>query len=73
MPLISLIIVLVVVGVILWLVNAYIPMDGKIKKILNIVVVIAVILWLLSVFGLIGSINNVRVGQLIAPKLFLLG
>ena len=47
MPLIHLIVVLVVVGVILWLVNSYIPMDAKIKKILNVVVVIAVILWLL--------------------------
>ena len=48
MPLIQLIIVLVVVGVILWLVNGYISMDGKIKKILNVVVVVAVVLWLLS-------------------------
>jgi len=49
MPIIHLIIVLVAVGVILWLVNNYIPMDGKIKRILNIVVIIAVIIWLLSV------------------------
>lgn len=62
MPLINLIIVLVVVGVILWLINNYIPMDGKIKKILNVVVVIAVILWLLSVFGVIGNISTIRVG-----------
>ena len=62
MSLITLIIILVIVGVILWLVNSYIPMDAKIKKILNIVVVIAVILWLLSVFGLLPNITGIRVG-----------
>lgn len=62
MPLITLIITLVVVGLILWLVNNYIPMDGKIKRILNVVVVIVVILWLLSVFGLIPSLTGMRVG-----------
>ena len=63
MPLIHLIIVLVVVGVILWVVNSYIPMDATIKKILNVVVVIAVILWLLSAFGVIGSISAIHVGK----------
>lgn len=63
MPLVNLIIILVVVGVILFLVNNYIPMDSKIKSILNIVVVIVVILWLLSVFGVIGSISGLRVGK----------
>jgi hypothetical protein len=62
MPLITLIITLVVVGLILWLVNNYIPMDGKIKRILNVVVVIVVILWLLSVFGLMPSLTGMRVG-----------
>lgn len=61
MPIISLIVVLVVVGVILWLVNTYIPMDPKIKTILNIVIVIAVVLWLLSAFGILGSMETVRV------------
>jgi hypothetical protein len=51
MSLITIVITLIVVGVLLWLVNAYIPMDGKIKKILNIVVVVVVVLWLLNVFG----------------------
>lgn len=50
MDLISLVITLIVVGVLLWLVNTYIPMDEKIKNILNIVVVIAVVLWVLSLF-----------------------
>jgi hypothetical protein len=63
MPLINLIIILVAVGVILWLINNYIPMDRKIKSILNIVVVIVVILWLLSVFGVIGSLSGLRVGK----------
>ncbi len=63
MPLIQLVIVLVVVGVILWVINSYIPMQGTIKKILNVVVIIAVILWLLSVFGLIGNLSTIRIGR----------
>ena len=63
MPLISIVVVLIVVGVLLWLVNTYIPMDGKIKSILNAVVVIAVVLWLLQVFGLLATFSNIRVGH----------
>ena len=63
MSLISLLIVLIVVGVLLWLVNNYIPMDGKIKSILNIVVVIGVVLWLLQAFGLLNSINGIHIGR----------
>jgi hypothetical protein len=62
MPLLQLVIVLVVVGVILWVINSYIPMQATIKKILNVVVIIGVILWLLSVFGFIGSLQNIRIG-----------
>ena len=62
MDLISLIVVLVVVGVLLWLINNYIPMDRKIKQILNMVVVVAVVVWLLNVLGLMNSIRGVRVG-----------
>jgi hypothetical protein len=62
MPLINLILILVVVGVILWLINNYIPMDGKIKSILNVVVVVVVIIWLLGVFGVVGSLSGLRVG-----------
>jgi hypothetical protein len=62
MPLLNLLVTLVVVGVILWLVNNYIPMDGKIKSILNVVVVIAVVIWLLQAFGLLGSLGGIRVG-----------
>jgi hypothetical protein len=62
MPLIQLVEVLIVVGVLLWLVNRYIPMQGTIKSILNAVVVIAVVLWVLNVFGLFHSLLRVRVG-----------
>ena len=63
MSLISLVIVLIVVGVLLWAANTYIPMDKKIKTIMNIVVVIAVVLWLLSVFGVLGSLDSIRIGH----------
>jgi hypothetical protein len=63
MPLIHVVLTLIVVGVVLWLVNSYIPMAGSIKMILNAVVIIAVVLWLLSVFGLIGELSNIRIGK----------
>jgi hypothetical protein len=63
MPLIQILIVLVVVGVILWVINSYIPMQSTIKSILNAVVVIVVILWLLSVFGLIGKLSMIHIGK----------
>lgn len=61
MPLINLVVTLIVVGVALWAVNTYVPMDHKIKKILNVVVVIAVVIWLLRVFGLLGDIGAISV------------
>ena len=61
MELIHLVLVLVVVGVLLWAVNTYVPMDAKIKQILNVAVVIAVVLWLLAVFGLL-PLFHMRVG-----------
>ena len=63
MPLIQLAIVLVTVGLILWLINSYIPMQSTLNRILNVVVVIGAIIWLLSVFGFIGNILSVRVGN----------
>ena len=60
MPLITVVITLVVVGLLLWLVNNYIPMDGKIKSILNVVVVVAVVIWLLYGFGVIGRGDEIR-------------
>jgi hypothetical protein len=61
MSLLTIVITLVVVGVLLWLVNTYIPMDRKIKKVLNIVVMVVVVLWLLNVFGVWGHVKDVRV------------
>ena len=61
MSLISIILTLIVVGILLWLINSYVPMDSKIKSILNVVVVIAVVLWLLQAFGVLGALNGVRV------------
>jgi hypothetical protein len=62
-PLINVVIVLIVIGVLLWLVNSYIPMDGKIKGILNAVVVIAVVIWLLQAFGLLESLKSIQIGK----------
>jgi hypothetical protein len=62
MPLIQILMVLIVVGVLLWLVNRFIPMQGTIKSILNGVVVIALVLWLLNIFGLFHSLAHIRVG-----------
>jgi hypothetical protein len=63
MPLLQILIVLVVVGVLLWLVNSYIPMQGTIKSILNAVVIICVVLWLLNVFGLFHSLPRFHIGS----------
>ena len=60
MPLLNVVLTLVVVGVVLWLINTYIPMQATIKKILNIVVVIVVVLWLLYSFGIISSSGDVK-------------
>ena len=60
MPLINVLVVLIVVGILLWLVNNYIPMASSIKKILNVVVVIAVVLWLLNAFGVLTSLSRLR-------------
>jgi hypothetical protein len=62
MPLLQILEVLIVVGVLLWLVNRFIPMQRSIKSILNGVVVIAVVLWLLNVFGLFHSLSRMHVG-----------
>lgn len=60
MPILTILLVLVVVGVVLYLVNTYLPMDRKIKSILNVVVVILVIIWLLRAFGVWGSVKGFR-------------
>jgi hypothetical protein len=63
MPLIQVVLVLIVVGVLLWLINRFVPMAGSIKSILNAVVVIAVVLWLLKVFGLLSSLSAIHIGR----------
>jgi hypothetical protein len=63
MSLVSIVIVLIVAGVLLWLINTYIPMQGTIKSILNAVVIIVLVIWLLQAFGVLGSVGNVRVGN----------
>jgi hypothetical protein len=64
MTLVSIVVVLIVVGLILWLINTYIPMAGAIKSLLNIVVFVVVLIWLLQVFGLIGPINGIHIPNL---------
>lgn len=63
MPLVTVVVTLLVVGVLLWMINTYVPMDAKIKSLLNIVVVIGVVVWLLQAFGLIGNLANIKVGR----------
>ncbi len=64
MSLISLAVTLIVIGGLLWLVNTYIPMDGKIKKILNVVVVVCVVVWLLFAFGILNHSGDIRVPRI---------
>ncbi|MFZ0914419.1 MAG: Thivi_2564 family membrane protein [Candidatus Korobacteraceae bacterium] len=63
MPLLQVVLVLIVVGVLLWLVDRFIPMASSIKSILNAVVTIAVVIWLLNVFGLMHYLTNIHVGK----------
>jgi hypothetical protein len=63
-PLINVVVILIVVGVLLWLCNAYIPLDPTIRKIINVVVILAVVLWLLSMFlGGWPDLGGIRVGR----------
>ncbi|MGA2407190.1 MAG: Thivi_2564 family membrane protein [Bacteroidales bacterium] len=61
MPLLTILVVLIVAGVLLWLVNNYIPMDRRIKNIFNVVVVIVVIVWLLKVFGIFNYLKDIHI------------
>jgi len=64
MPLINVVLILIVVGVLLWLANTYIPMQATIKNILNVVVIIIVVLWLLQLFiGPFGNLGDIRIGR----------
>jgi hypothetical protein len=61
MPILTIIIVILVVGVLLWLINSFIPMQRTIKGILNAVVVIILVVWLLKVFGVLDSLQNIQI------------
>jgi len=61
MPIVTILVVIIVVGVLLWLINSFIPMDSKIKSILNVVVVIILIVWLLKVFGIFSTLMDIHI------------
>ena len=63
MPIIQIVITLVIVGVLMWLVNRFIPMQSTIKRILNGLVTILVVIWLVNVFGLMHYITGYHVGH----------
>ena len=60
MSILTILIAIIVVGILLWIVNSYIPMDSKIKSIFNVVVVLALIIWLLNEFGVLNYLNHIR-------------
>ncbi len=62
MSLLTLIIAIVVVGIVLWAINSFVPMQGSVKKLLNIVVILILVVWLLNAFGLIDALSTVHVG-----------
>lgn len=64
MSLVNIVVILVVVGLVMWLINTYIPMAGAIKSLLNIVVFVVLLIWILQVFGLIGAIPGLRIPPL---------
>ena len=63
MPILTVIIVIIAAGVLLWAVNRFIPMAPNFKQLLNVVVIIALILWLLSLFGIFDALRSVTVGK----------
>ncbi len=64
MTLVQIAVVLIVIGVLMWLINTYIPMLGAIKSLLNLVVILVVVVWLLQIFGIIGPIPGVRIPRM---------
>jgi hypothetical protein len=64
MSLVSIVVTLVVIGLVMWLINNYIPMAGAIKSLLNIVVFVVVLIWVLQTFGLIGAIHGLKIPPL---------
>jgi hypothetical protein len=63
MPLLQVVVTLIAVGIVLWLVNRFIPMQSTIKSILNGVVVIAVVLWIANLYDLFNSLSRVHIGR----------
>jgi len=63
MPLVQFVVILAVVGVVLWLVNTYIPMNRGIKAVLNLAVIIAAVVFVLNTFGLMGTLTGLRIGR----------
>lgn len=61
MSLITILLVIIIVGFLLWLINSFIPMDGNIKKILNVVVILILIVWLLKVFGIFNTLMGIHI------------
>jgi hypothetical protein len=64
MTLVDIVLIFVVIGLVMWLINAYIPMAAGIKSLLNIVVFVVVLIWVLRVFGIVGEIPGVRIPKL---------
>ncbi len=63
MPLVAFVVIMVVVGLLLYVVNRYVPMDGKVKQVMNVAVVIAVVLWVMKLFGVFEVLNGLWVGS----------
>jgi hypothetical protein len=64
MTLVQIAVVLIVIGVLMWLINTYIPMMGAIKSLLNLVVLVVVVIWLLQIFGIVGPIAGIHIPRL---------
>jgi len=64
MTLIDIVLVFVMVGLVMWLINAFVPMAAGLKSLLNVVVFVVVLVWILQVFGLVGPIPGVRIPRL---------
>ena len=64
MTLVNIVVILVVVGLVMWLINTYIPMAGAIKSLLNVVVFVVVLVWILPTFGVIGAIPGIKIPAL---------
>jgi hypothetical protein len=64
MPLVNIVLIIVAVGLVMWLINTYIPMAAAIKSLLNVVVFVVVLIWILRIFGVVGEIPGVHIPKL---------